>query len=201
MKDPYEVLGVNRGATKEEIRDAYRELVKKYHPDKFMNNPDMKALAEEKIKEVNEAYKYLLEQFDNPTYNAASYSASNNDDRAILDQARQKISSGDYYGAEDILVKVSDKSNPEWYFLNGLIYFKQGWYDKAGNYLKYAHESRPDNKEYEDTYKQFLRSSKYNFNPMNPNQTRQGSGMDDAASQCLSCCAALACADLCCHCI
>lgn len=198
MKDPYEVLGVNQNATKEEIRDAYRELVKKYHPDKFMNNPDMKVLAEEKIKEVNEAYKYLLDHFDNPSYS----SPDNTGDQEIFDQARQKINSGDYYGAEDILVKISDKSNPEWYFLNGLIYFKQGWYDKAANYLQYAHESRPDNKEYDDTYKQLLKSSRRNYNPMmNPNQTQQGGGMNDTASQCLSCCAALACADLCCHCI
>ncbi len=195
MKDPYEVLGVNRNATKEEIRDAYRELIKKYHPDKFRDNPDMKALAEEKIKEVNEAYKYLLDNFDN----SSGVSGVASGDQSLFQQARQKIGTGDYYGAEDLLVRISDKSNPEWYFLSGLIYFKQGWYDKAGTYLKYAHEAKPDNKEYEDTYKEFLKASR-SYNPQ-MNGPAQGGGMNDETTACLNCCAALACTDICCHCM
>ena len=54
-RDFYEVLGVSRNATKEEIRKAYRKLAKKYHPDL---NPGDKS-AEEKLKEVNEAYEVL----------------------------------------------------------------------------------------------------------------------------------------------
>ncbi|HHT43947.1 MAG TPA: J domain-containing protein [Fastidiosipila sp.] len=57
-KDPYEILGVRRGATQDEIRAAYRELVKKYHPDNYQNHP-LGELAEEKIKEINWAYDQL----------------------------------------------------------------------------------------------------------------------------------------------
>lgn len=57
-KDPYDVLGVRRGATEKEIRDAYLEQTKKYHPDKYQD-PTMKELAEEKMKEVNNAYDQL----------------------------------------------------------------------------------------------------------------------------------------------
>ena len=55
MKDPYEVLGVSRTASDSEIKAAYRELVKKYHPDNYVNNP-LADLASEKMKEINEAY-------------------------------------------------------------------------------------------------------------------------------------------------
>ena len=55
MKDPYEVLGVSRTASDSEIKSAYRELVKKYHPDNYANNP-LADLASEKMKEINEAY-------------------------------------------------------------------------------------------------------------------------------------------------
>ena len=58
MKDPYEVLGVPHGASDEEIKKAYRELARKYHPDNYANNP-LADLAQEKMKEINEAYDTL----------------------------------------------------------------------------------------------------------------------------------------------
>ena len=58
MTNPYKVLGVSDDATNEEIRAAYLSLVKKYHPDKY-TDPDLKALANEKLKEINEAYGVL----------------------------------------------------------------------------------------------------------------------------------------------
>ena len=57
----YEVLGVQRGASDAEIKKAYRQLAKKYHPD--MNKGDKAAEAEEKFKEVNEAYSVLSDRF------------------------------------------------------------------------------------------------------------------------------------------
>ena len=74
-RDYYEVLGVSRSATDDELKKAYRKLAKKYHPDA---NPDNKAEAEAKFKEVNEAYEVLSDKqkrqmydqfgFDGPQY-------------------------------------------------------------------------------------------------------------------------------------
>lgn len=61
MRDPYDVLGVPRGASDDEIKKAYRTLSRKYHPDANINNPD-KEKAEDKFKEVQAAYKRIQDE-------------------------------------------------------------------------------------------------------------------------------------------
>ena len=59
MSNPYEVLGIKPGASEAEVKAAYKALVKKYHPDKYQNNP-LADLAEEKLQEINEAYDQIM---------------------------------------------------------------------------------------------------------------------------------------------
>ena len=61
MTDPYQVLGVPRNASDDEIKKAYRALSRKYHPDANVNNPN-KEQAEEKFKQVQQAYDQIMKE-------------------------------------------------------------------------------------------------------------------------------------------
>ena len=61
MIDPYQVLGVSRSASDEEIKKAYRNLSRRYHPDANVNNPN-KAQAEERFKEIQQAYDQIMKE-------------------------------------------------------------------------------------------------------------------------------------------
>ena len=81
-KDYYEILGVPRNASQEEIKKAYRKLAKKYHPDL---NPDKKKEAEEKFKEISEAYAVL----------------SDTEKRKVYDTYGHEGISSKYYGGQE----------------------------------------------------------------------------------------------------
>ena len=62
-KAPHEVLGVEKGASMEEIKAAYRELANQYHPDKVTHlGEEFKILAEKRFKEIQKAYQQLKDQ-------------------------------------------------------------------------------------------------------------------------------------------
>ena len=59
MSDPYEILGVQRGASEEEIKKAYKRQSRKYHPDANLDNPKA---AEEKFKQIQQAYQQVMKE-------------------------------------------------------------------------------------------------------------------------------------------
>lgn len=200
MTNPYKVLGVNEGASNEEIRAAYLSLVKKYHPDKY-TDPDMKQLANEKLKEINEAYDQLTKKPGKTAssgYSGAAYGAGGHGgsysgpeaDRFV--RARSLINAGNLDGAKTILDSIQTR-NAEWYYLYGIIYLRQGWYDKAREFLGRAYRTEPGNAEYAQAYN----TLRYTGNPYS--RPRQSTSYGN----CSACdiCSGLMCADCCCECM
>lgn len=153
MKDPYSVLGVSQSASDEEVKKAYRELARKYHPDNYQNNP-LADLAEEKMKEINEAYDAITKQRSGGHqqtnagasyggYQRQSYSSSN----PTYTRIRSLINAGDLQTAERLLMEVGQK-NGEWYFLSGSIAYRKGWLDEAMQNYTMAVQMDPNNMEY-----------------------------------------------------
>ena len=87
-RDYYEILGVSKNASEQEIKKAYRKSAMKYHPDKFSNSSEAeKKDAENKFKEVNEAYEILSDPQKKAAYDQYGHSAfENNGDQGGFGQ-------------------------------------------------------------------------------------------------------------------
>ncbi len=192
MKDPYSVLGVDKNASDEEIKNAYRELARKYHPDNYADNP-LSDLAGEKMKEINEAYDAIVNNRRSGKKSSDGFYA--NSTNTSFPEVRQLINQGRLEQAQEVLDGVQPQSrNAEWYFLNGTVLYRRGWFDQA--YTSFATASRmdPSNMEYRNALNRAQRQSGRQYNPYNTYGTGMGmSGCD--------CCTNLLCADCCCECM
>ncbi len=195
MKDPYQVLGVQPSATDEEVKDAYRALVKKYHPDKFADS-DLAELANEKMKEVNAAYDEIQKMRNNRTrdqknngFNPGSSSSSE-----FYTRIRQLINSGSIFEAEQMLISSpQEKRGAEWNYLYACVMVKKGYYADAQRYFDIACSMEPDNREYQNAREMF-RARSEQYGSYRTYQT--SNGCCD-----LDCCSSLICADCCCECM
>lgn len=196
MKDPYEVLGVSRDATDDEIKSAYRQLARKYHPDNYTNDP-LSDLAEEKMKEINEAYDSIMNQRRNggSSSSTGGYSAYTN---SGFSNIRLVIGQNRLDEAQRMLDAVEiSRRNAEWYFLNGSVQYKRGWFDNAYTNFSTACRMDPSNEE----YRAALNQIQYTRNGGNPFNTRGYN--TNTAGGCSACdvCTGLICADTCCECM
>ncbi|KMT20853.1 DnaJ domain-containing protein [Clostridium cylindrosporum] len=195
MKNPYEVLGLKQGASQEEIKKAYRDLVKKYHPDRHTNN-ELKDLAQEKMREINEAYDVLTKNSSNSSESSYSgYSSSHSstsEGTYVFQRVRQYINTNNLSAAERELAGISIK-NAEWFYLRGVINMKKGWYSQAYEDISTASNMEPSSAE----YRAALNNLKYANNRYANNHYKRTSA---SGMGCCDTCTCLCCADSCCEC-
>lgn len=189
MSDPYAVLGVDRSASTDDIKKAYRELATKYHPDKYVGN-SLADLAEEKMKEINEAYDAIIKEREGggSGYSRQSGGYSGGGQRS---QVRMLIEQMRLDEAEAIL--QGSERNAEWYFLMGSIAYRRGWFDEASRNWRTAVNMEPGNAEYQQAYR-YVRQDPYGGN------NRQSGGMGGQDCSACDCCTAMMCADCLCGC-
>lgn len=197
MNDPYSILGLNRNATEEEVKKAYRELAKKYHPDNYQNSP-LADYASKKMAEINAAYDQIISEKraakkggNNEYYNAGTSQRTSN-----YTDVRNLINTGRFQEAEQILNGVPvEGRDAEWYFLNGVIMSNKGWLDDAYSSFQTACQMDPSNKEYNAAYNRM----KKRRSGVESGYTKGGTPCCDPCNPC-DICTGLMCADCFCDC-
>ena len=185
IQDPYAVLGISKQATDAEVKAAYRELARKYHPDNYADNP-LSELAQEKMQEINEAYDTIIRM------RQSGSSAGQGSGNSQYTDIRGFINAGRIADAEMLLDGIPMSSrDAEWYFLKGSVLYKKGWLEDANAHYATACRMNPNNAEYRAAYNHMQtgrRTGGY--------QTVQPAG-------CSGCdvCSSLLCADCCCECM
>lgn len=188
--NPYEVLGVPENADADTIKAAYRELVKKYHPDNYKDNP-LADLANEKLQEINEAYDMITKSGTGGGHkSSSSYSSSAHG--AKFAYVRNLIAQRRFADAEAELNRTADNS-AEWHYLKGCVCMSRGWTIEGINHLQTAVNMEPGNAEYANMLNSLrMRQSAFN-------QRGAGYGYNTGRDDTCSCCGNLLCADCCCE--
>ena len=196
MTDPYKVLGISPGASDDEVKEAYRRLARKYHPDNYVNNP-LSDLATEKMKEINEAYDEIQRQRKGggsaggyrQSYSSGGYQQSYSSGSSQFADIRRLINLNRLGDAEELLDGIAaGQRNAEWNYLKGTVNYRKGWLDNAVTYLSNACNMEPGNMEYRSTLNRLL-------------QQQNGYTGQSAGSSVCEVCASLYCANLCCNCM
>ena len=192
--NPYEVLGVPENADDATVKKAYRELVKKYHPDNFKDNP-FADLANEKLQEVNEAYDMITKgrTSGGSSYSSgSSYSGSSSyGANSKFAYVRNLIQQRRFADADAELNRTNDQS-AEWHFLKGCVCVSRGWHFEGIQHLQTAVNMDPTNPEYRNMLNNInMRRTTYN-------QMGNGYGYQRNDDMC-NCCSNLICADCCCE--
>lgn len=211
MTDPYKILGIAPGATDDEVKKAYRNMCRKYHPDK---NPGNEA-AEEMFKIVQESYDAIMEQRKNGAYGAGSAyrgagaaegfygggaagyrgSQSSADPEATYYQAAANyINSRSYREAINVLSQIRGR-NAQWYYLSALANSGLGNNYVAQEQARTAYSMEPGNVYYRQLVES-MSGGGYQYQNM-----RQPYGSNVSSSDlCMQMCAFNICFNACCDC-
>lgn len=154
--DPYRVLGLTPDASEEDVKRAYRQLAKKYHPDR---NPGDEHAAQ-MMNEINAAY----DQIKNPPRQSAGYPGGDpfagwyrqqsgygqDQNQSVLQSARYYVQMGAYREAVSILNTIaSGQRTSQWYYLSAIANSNLGNRVLAYEQINQACRMEPDNAQYQ----------------------------------------------------
>lgn len=143
MNNPFEVLGLKSTADADEVRSAYRTLVRKCHPDQFLDADEQKA-AQEKMIALNLAYEEAMRLAVPHRPSVYTKEISGQDAKQL---ARKMLRQHSPESALRQLLRA-DRKDAEWYYLQGYILMEMHQYESAHQAYREAVRREPDNNEY-----------------------------------------------------
>lgn len=185
IAEPYQILGISRNATDEEVKKAYRQLSRRYHPDANVGAPNVDQI-EEKFKEIQQAYRQIMDEREHGntsggTYGQGPFGAGPNAYGGSYGGYGHNRSSGTYgYAGEDgvkmqaaanyinnrcfsealnVLSAVGSKT-AQWYYFSAMANAGMGNNINAQNLAEQAVALEPENAE----YRQFLQQLQFGGN-------------------------------------
>ena len=181
--NPYEVLGVSRNASIDEIKRAYKELSRKYHPDSYVGNP-LSSLAEEKFKQVQEAYDAIMKEKNGDFNYTDNYKNSGyyNGESSEMAEVYNLLGRRAYSQALSLLDSMPNR-NAKWYYYSAIAQVGLGNNLRGMEYARMAVSMEPNNIEYQNLVNRL--SFQGNRYGEVRNVYRGGrSGFDDASDLC-----------------
>lgn len=203
MLDSYSILGISRGATDDEIKKAYRNLSRKYHPDANVNNPN-KDKAEEKFKEIQQAYQQIMKEKEMGTsygyesgYGGYSNQSNSGNDEYTnhLRAAENYIQSRHFEEAINVLNSMNERTGM-WYYLAAIASMGIGNNIQAQEYAGKAVELEPNNPQFVMLRQQMQAGGGWYQSMQSP----YGSSMYTDNGACMKICLANMLCNLCCGC-
>ena len=204
--DPYQVLGVSRGASDEEIKKEYRSLSRKYHPDANINNPN-KAAAEEKFKQVQQAYDQIMKEKEmGASYGGSGYgsyggfggfgdfgfggyqqrqSTGGSEYENHLRAAANYIQSIHFKEALNVLNAMQSR-NAQWYYYSAIANNGIGNNVMALDHAKKAVSMEPNNMQYRQLLQQLEGGGMWYRDMQGPFYQQSSGGSDFCLKLCIA---------------
>ena len=193
MNNPYEILGINTGASEAEVKNAYKKLVKEYSMSE--STEDLSdAQVKQRMVELDRAFDEVIGNLRTGTSNSR---AATDTTTGNYPEIRRLINDGK---ADEAITRLSSlpgaTTDAEWNFLMGSAYYYKGWMSESIRYFEKATTLAPENREYKAAYARLKNSAGGNVagNPYG------GYNSNMSSCSCCDVCSMLMCADLCCGC-
>ena len=195
IADPYSVLGISPSASNEEVKKAYRDLSRKYHPDSYVNNP-LSDLAEEKFKEIQEAYKQIMDErekgYSGNYSGGQSYQNNYYEESQEMREIYSMLMMKRFREGLNALSRIPERG-ARWHYYNAIAYSGLGNMITAMSHAKQAVAMEPANPEYSQFLRQLQNSTRSYQN--------NGGGMSNNNSDVCDMCCKLWLADSLCECM